>query len=131
MREIRVKLGHSLKARASYHTSFCSRVSEQPKEMISNKNNMPFQYFAVFVVIFVCCSCAKAENVLDFVMIGDWGGKPDAPYYTRAEADIATQMGKKATEVGAKFTIALGDNFYDMGVKNVDDPRFKETFEVG
>ena len=90
---------------------------------------MLFQCLAVFVTIFVCC--AKAENVLDFVMIGDWGGKPDAPYYTRAEADIATQMGKKATEVGAKFTIALGDNFYDMGVKNVDDPRFKETFEVG
>ena len=90
---------------------------------------MSFQYFAVIVVIFVCF--AEAENVIDFVMIGDWGGKPDAPYYTRAEADIAAQMGKKASEVGAKFTIALGDNFYDMGVKNVDDPRFKETFEVG
>ena len=64
-------------------------------------------------------------------MIGDWGGQPSAPYYTRAEADIADQMGKKATEVGARFTVALGDNFYDEGVKNVDDPRFKETFEVG
>ena len=93
------------------------------------RENMSFQYLAVIAAIFICF--AKAENVLDFVMIGDWGGKPDAPYYTIAEADIATQMGKKASEVGAQFTIALGDNFYDMGVKNVDDPRFKETFEVG
>jgi len=90
---------------------------------------MPSRCFAVIILIFVCF--AKAENVLDFVMIGDWGGQPGAPYYTTAEADIAIQMGKKASEVGARFTVALGDNFYDKGVKNVDDPRFKETYEVG
>lgn len=84
---------------------------------------------AVIIVIFA--SFTKAENVLDFVMIGDWGGQPIAPYYTTAQADIATQMGKKAAEVGAQFTVALGDNFYDLGVKDVDDPRFQETFEVG
>lgn len=89
---------------------------------------MSFRCFAL-VIAFVCF--AKADDTLDFVMFGDWGGKPDAPYYTTAEADIAAQMGKKATEVGAKFTIALGDNFYDEGVKNVDDQRFQETFEVG
>ena len=90
---------------------------------------MPFRCFAV--IIGILFYCAKAEDVLDFVMIGDWGGQPDAPYYTKAEADIATQMGKKASDVGARFTVALGDNFYDTGVKNVDDQRFKETFEVG
>ena len=83
---------------------------------------------AVVLVIFICSN--KAEDKLDFVMIGDWGGQPSAPYYTTAEADIADQMGKKATEVGAQFTVALGDNFYDTGVKNVDDLRFTETFEV-
>lgn len=40
-------------------------------------------------------------------------------------------MGKKASEIGSQFTVALGDNFYLMGVSDVDDPRFKETFEVG
>ena len=89
---------------------------------------MSFRCFAVIIAILVCFT--KADNTLDFVMIGDWGGQPSAPYYTKAEADIADQMGKKATEVGARFTVALGDNFYDEGVKNVDDPRFKETFEV-
>ena len=90
---------------------------------------MAFRCFAaVIVTIFVCFT--RAENVLDFVMIGDWGGQPYAPYYTIAQADIATQMGKKAAEVGAQFTVALGDNFYNKGVENVDDLRFKETFEV-
>ena len=39
-------------------------------------------------------------------------------------------MGKKAAEIGSQFTVALGDNFYSFGVQNVDDPRFKETYEV-
>ena len=29
----------------------------------------------------------------------------------------------------AKYTLALGDNFYFNGVKDVNDPRFDETFE--
>merc|ERR1711937_756179 len=32
-------------------------------------------------------------------------------------------------ELDAKFTLALGDNFYYAGIKNVDDARFSETFE--
>jgi len=63
-------------------------------------------------------------------MLGDWGGQDEVPYYTPAQKEVATQMGKIATESDAKFTIALGDNFYYYGVKDVDDPRFKETFEV-
>lgn len=39
-------------------------------------------------------------------------------------------MGELAEKLGSQFTISVGDNFYGTGVKNVDDPRFKETFEV-
>ena len=39
-------------------------------------------------------------------------------------------MGKVAEEFGSQFSVSLGDNFYDDGVKSVDDPRFQETFEV-
>ena len=82
------------------------------------------------VITLVVCYLTKAENGVNFVMLGDWGGQEEAPYYTPAQKEVATQMGRKAAETNSKFTIALGDNFYYHGVKDVDDPRFKETFEV-
>ena len=39
-------------------------------------------------------------------------------------------MGKTAAAIDSQFTVALGDNFYDTGVKDASDPRFQETFEV-
>ena len=63
-------------------------------------------------------------------MLGDWGGKESPPYYTNAEKEIAEKMGSVAEDINAQFTIALGDNFYDHGVKDVNDERFQTTFEV-
>ena len=87
----------------------------------------------VLVASLLALACAKpsATGSLSFLALGDWGGQPTSPYYTTAEKDIAAAMGKTAQNVGSQFTIALGDNFYDVGVKDVTDPRFKETFEVG
>ena len=70
------------------------------------------------------------SDTLNYVMLGDWGGQPNSPYYTTTEKKIAASMGAKAQEIDSQFTIALGDNFYDYGVKDVDDPRFQTTFEV-
>ena len=40
-------------------------------------------------------------------------------------------MGDIAASMGAQFTLSMGDDLYDNhGVIDVDDPRFKETFEV-
>ncbi|XP_019850709.1 PREDICTED: tartrate-resistant acid phosphatase type 5-like isoform X3 [Amphimedon queenslandica] len=69
------------------------------------------------------------DGDLNFLMIGDWGGMPSPPYYTDAEHVLAGVMGDKAQEISSDFTVAMGDNFYTYGVKSVDDPRFKETFE--
>lgn len=83
------------------------------------------------ICLAACFSAAQGENgVLKFMMVGDWGGKSKKPYYTESEGRIADQMGKTAADIGANFTIAVGDNFYDDGVEDVDDKRFKETFEV-
>ena len=73
---------------------------------------------------------AKGESSLTFMVVGDWGGQDDPPYYTDPEQDVAKQMGAIAASMGAQFTLSMGDNFYDNGVNGVDDPRFKETFEV-
>ena len=39
-------------------------------------------------------------------------------------------MGITAEKLESSFQLSLGDNFYYYGVKNVEDERFNETFEV-
>ena len=72
----------------------------------------------------------NAESSLNFLILGDWGGQDDYPYTTPAEVALAKVMGAKASEIGSQFTLALGDNFYHNGVKDVFDKRFNATFEV-
>lgn len=91
---------------------------------------------AVHVLAFLLAALAvsstrgSGDAALNFTIMGDWGGQESSPYYTEAEKNIAEQMGKRASAIGSRFTVALGDNFYSHGVTDVDDPRFKETFEV-
>ena len=60
---------------------------------------------------------------LTFLVVGDWGtGSPD-------QRKVAVQMGKAAEAVGARFVISTGDNFYPSGVKSVEDPQWKTSFE--
>lgn len=72
----------------------------------------------------------EAAASLTFLVLGDWGGSPYYPYTTPAEVSLAKVMGSKAEDIGSSFTLALGDNFYDSGVRDVDDKRFTQTFEV-
>ncbi len=57
--------------------------------------------------------------------MGDWGGLPDFPYRTPIEKAVGRQMGKLAETLDIQFVLALGDNFYFDGVKDVEDPRFQ------
>ena len=57
------------------------------------------------------------------------GGQSNSPYTTSQEVQTAAGMGKLAAATGAKFALALGDNFYDAGVQDVTSVRFKGTFE--
>lgn len=47
------------------------------------------------------------------------------PYVTPVETSVAKRMALLAETMNAQFVLALGDNFYFDGVKNVDDKRFK------
>lgn len=85
----------------------------------------------LLISIFPVYSRTKNDDQrLNFLVLGDWGGQPDPPYTTEAETSIAAIMGGVAESENSQFTLALGDNFYDHGVKNVKDPRFNYTFEV-
>ncbi|XP_034028534.1 tartrate-resistant acid phosphatase type 5b [Thalassophryne amazonica] len=77
-----------------------------------------------------CCSRHTVEQAtLQFVVFADWGGIPFPPYYTAHEEAIAAEADGLARTLGVDFVLSLGDHFYTTGVQNVDDPRFKETFE--
>lgn len=65
---------------------------------------------------------------LRFLVVGDWGGVPNAPFVTPIEWATAQEMGRTAQQLGADFVLALGDNFYYKGVTSVDDPRFQVRF---
>jgi tartrate-resistant acid phosphatase type 5 len=59
------------------------------------------------------------------MILGDWGGLPTIPYHTAIEMGVAKQMSNVAKKYGPQAILALGDNFYYDGVKNVNDKRFE------
>jgi len=69
-----------------------------------------------------------AENVspqaLNFLAFGDWGRRGEAD-----QAEVAQQMGITAQNIGARFVISVGDNFYEDGVASVDDHQWQTSFE--
>lgn len=57
-------------------------------------------------------------SYLSFLLIGDWGGSGVPPYYTPGEEMTAYSMSIIASQTNAQFVIALGDNFYALGLCN-------------
>lgn len=70
-----------------------------------------------------------SDDSLRFVVVGDWGGSPNAPYTTVGEVAVAKAAGELAAAYDTQFTVSVGDNFYDEGVKNAEDPRFAATWD--
>ena len=87
--------------------------------------------FVLLISLQAALARRSDDQTLNFLVLGDWGGQPDPPYTTEAETSIAAVMGNVAASENSQFTLALGDNFYNTGVKDVNDTRFNYTFEVG
>lgn len=67
---------------------------------------------------------ASSPDALNFLVFGDWGRQGEMD-----QVDVAKQMGKTAEKIGARFVIAVGDNFYEDGVTSVTDDHWKKSFE--
>jgi acid phosphatase len=61
---------------------------------------------------------------LNFLVFGDWGrgGQLD-------QVQVAAQMAKATKDVGARFVISVGDNFYENGVASTGDEQWRKSFE--
>lgn len=61
---------------------------------------------------------------VSFVALGDWGREGE-----RSQRQVAAAMGAAAAQIGSRFVIAAGDNFYPAGVQSTSDPHWKASFE--
>ncbi len=69
-------------------------------------------------------SVAGATADLAFLVVGDWGR--DGASHQR---DVAAQMEAAAREFDCRFVVSVGDNFYEDGVRSVDDGKWRSSFE--
>ncbi|KAF5192440.1 Purple acid phosphatase [Thalictrum thalictroides] len=65
----------------------------------------------------------SSDGSLSFLVVGDWGRRG-----AYNQSQVALQMGRIGEKMGIDFVISTGDNFYDDGLKSVDDPVFEESF---
>ncbi|KAL3655078.1 Purple acid phosphatase 17 [Castilleja foliolosa] len=65
----------------------------------------------------------KNDEKLRFLVVGDWGRQGDFN-----QSDVAFQMGRIGKELDIDFVVSTGDNFYDDGLKDENDPAFAESF---
>ena len=67
---------------------------------------------------------SASTEALNFLVFGDWGRRGE-----RDQVEVAGQMAKAASDLHPRFIISVGDNFYENGVKSVDDPHWQQSFE--
>ena len=65
-----------------------------------------------------------AESSLRFALLGDTGGLPIYPYYSRAQTKVAEALQTVRDAKRIQFNVNVGDNFYFNGVDDENDKRF-------
>lgn len=67
---------------------------------------------------------AEPRPPLSFLAVGDWGRQGE-----RDQTAVAAAMADAARQLGSRFVLSVGDNFYPGGVQSVTDPNWKRSFE--
>ena len=76
-----------------------------------------------FLPVNLFASNASPKN-LNFLVFGDWGRQGELD-----QREVAEQMGIAAANIGARFVISVGDNFYENGVTSLSDDHWQKSFE--
>ena len=63
-------------------------------------------------------------DAFNFLVVGDWGRNG---FFN--QSDVARGMGVIGSEIGSRFTVSTGDNFYVSGVNSTDDVKWRRSFE--
>ncbi|KAH8581586.1 serine threonine phosphatase [Cryptosporidium sp. chipmunk genotype I] len=84
-----------------------------------NIRSMYFGLATVFIVSILRYSSCE----LTVFSIGDWGEK------TECLLNVTKRMSSLETIINPEFVISVGDNFYQRGVKSVDDAGWTEILE--
>ncbi|XP_010534201.1 PREDICTED: purple acid phosphatase 17 [Tarenaya hassleriana] len=65
----------------------------------------------------------KNDGSVSFLVLGDWGRRGSFN-----QSLVALQMGRIGEKLGIGFVVSTGDNFYDNGLTNENDPNFQDSF---
>ncbi|PWA64444.1 purple acid phosphatase 17 [Artemisia annua] len=65
----------------------------------------------------------KPDGPVSFLVVGDWGRRG---LYN--QSNVAYQMGNVGEKLNVDFIVSTGDNFYDCGLVDEDDPAFYDSF---
>merc|ERR1712044_56927 len=69
------------------------------------------------------------DGKVSFSLIGDWGGDQITGDLTQLNLNISKSLDKTAPVLDTDFLLLLGDNFYDVGVPNLNSERFDQNFQ--
>lgn len=69
---------------------------------------------------------AKSFN---FTILGDYGGFPSPWYHTPYQTSAAKLLNQVSNLENSQFTLAIGDNFYYHGVKDIYDPAWYHVWD--
>jgi len=93
-------------------------------------------YYKTLIIWILFASCShsprpfippqpfKIADGTPFIVLGDWGRRGSA-----GQIEVANAMAHIAQTFDVEFIISTGDNFYNRGVKSLEDAHWKESFE--